>query len=62
MTVMFFALLRYNIRKDNLYLPQKWQKEAEKFIQNNYDRLTMAIIIVAILALIIFKYGADLFA
>ena len=62
MTVMFFALLRYNIREDNLYLPQKWQKEAEKFIQNNYDRLTMAIIIVAILALIIFKYGADLFA
>ena len=62
MTVIFFALLRYNIREDNLYLPQKWQKEAEKFIQNNYDRLTMAIIIVAILALIIFKYGADLFA
>ena len=62
MTVMFFALLRYNIREDNLYLPQKYQKMAEKYIKNNYDRLTMAVILVAIVALIIFKYGADLFA
>lgn len=62
MTVMFFALLRYNIREDNLYLSKKLQKKAELFIKNNYDRLTMAVIIVAIIALVIFKYGADLFA
>ena len=62
MTAMFFALLRYNIREDNLYLPGKYQKMAEKYIKNNYDRLTMAVILVAIVSLIIFKYGADLFA
>lgn len=62
MTVMFFALTRYNIRQDNLYLSKKNQKTAVKLISSSYDWLAMAIVIVAILALMIFKYGADLFA
>ncbi len=60
--VMFFAITRYNIRDNNLYLPMSAAEKANKFIDKSYDRLTMAIIIVAIIAFIIVKYGSGLFA
>lgn len=60
-TFVFFSMTRYNIREGNLYLSEKISKKAKVFIKKDYDKLTLAVIIVAIVAGIILKYGADLF-
>lgn len=59
---VWFSITRYNIREDNLYLPKKAQKAAKKFIDKDYDKLVLGIFVVALLAGIFAKYGADLFA
>ena len=61
-TFVFFSMARYNIREDNLYLPKAVAKKAKAFIAHDYDKLTLAIIVVAIISGIILKYGAALFA
>ena len=60
--VMFFAISRYNIRKNNLYLPAKTSKKMNKFIDKSYDKLVMAVVFVIIISFIIIKYGNGLFA
>lgn len=61
-TFVFFAITRYNIRENNLYLPKKVQKAAHTFVEKDYDKLVLGIIIVALLASIFIKYGDALFA
>lgn len=60
-TFVFFAITRYNIRENNLYLPKKIQKAAHTFVERDYDKLVMGVIIVALLASIFIKYGDSLF-
>lgn len=60
--IMFFALTRYNISENNLYLSKKLSVYAEKFIQKDYDKFLAALLIVAGFAIIIMKFGASLFA
>jgi uncharacterized membrane protein len=60
-TFVFFSMARYNIREDNLYLPKSVAKHAKAFIARDYDKLVLAIIVVAIVAGVILKYGAALF-
>ncbi len=60
--IMFAAVTRYNIRENNLFLPKKVAKSAECFVEKDYDKFATAIVIVAVVAFIIIKYGADLFA
>lgn len=59
---VWFSITRYNIRENNLYLPKKWQKAAHKFIEKDYDKLALGIIVAVLIAWIFLKYGADLFA
>lgn len=61
-TFVFFAMTRYNIRESNLYLPANAQKTLRGFIDKDYDKLLLWALIVAMIAGIILKYGADLFA
>ncbi|MDB5167417.1 MAG: Vitamin epoxide reductase [Candidatus Saccharibacteria bacterium] len=61
-TFVFFSMARYNIREDNLYLPRAVAAKAKAFITRDYDKFTLAIIVVAIIAGIILKYGSALFA
>lgn len=61
-TFVFFSMTRYNIRENNLYLPKTVQKYARAWIDKDYDRLLMWAIVVMIIAGIIVKYGAELFA
>ncbi|TAL14907.1 vitamin K epoxide reductase family protein [Patescibacteria group bacterium] len=61
-TFVFFSMTRYNIREDNLYLPKGIAKKAKAFIAKDYDKFILAIIVVAIIAGIILKYGSALFA
>ena len=60
--LVWFALTRYNIREDNLYLPKKLSKRAHAWLDMDYDKLVMAALIFVIVAGIILKYGDGLFA
>lgn len=59
--VMFTAVTRYNICEDNLFLSKKLAKTVKRFVEKDYDKLTLATLIVAIVAFIIIKYGSGLF-
>jgi len=61
-TFVWFSITRYNIRENNLYLPKKLQKAAHTFIEKDYDKLVLGVLIVAMIAAIFLKYGASLFA
>lgn len=61
-TFVWFSITRYNIRENNLYLPKKAQKVAQRFIEKDYDKLVLGVLIVAMIAVIFLKYGASLFA
>jgi uncharacterized membrane protein len=61
-TFVWFAITRYNIRENNLYLPARWQEKAHSWIEKDYDKVALAMIVVAALAGIILKYGDGLFA
>lgn len=60
--LVWFAITRYNIREDNLYLPKKLQKRLHAWIEKDYDKLAMWSLIVALVAAILIKYGDGLFA
>jgi len=61
-TFVWFAITRYNIREDNLYLPKKAEAAAKRFIDKDYDKLILFGIVFLMAAAIIVKYGSDLFA
>lgn len=61
-TFVWFSITRYNIRENNLYLPKRAQKAAKRFIEKDYDKLALGIVIVAMIAGIFLKYGEGLFA
>lgn len=60
--MVWFALTRYNIRENNLYLPKKPQKALRRFVEKDYDKLVMLSIIALFIAAILLKYGNGLFA
>lgn len=59
---VWFSVTRYNIRENNLYLPKKAQKAALRFIEKDYDKLALGIIVAVMIAAIFLKYGDGLFA
>lgn len=61
-TFVWFAITRYNIRENNLYLSAKLQKTLHSWIDKDYDKFALAVIVVAMVAGIILKYGDGLFA
>lgn len=60
--LVWFAITRYNLRENNLYLPKKIQKNAHVWLDRDYDKFLMAVIIFVIIAGILLKYGNGLFA
>lgn len=59
-TMVWFAISRYNIRENNLYLPKKVQAALESFIKKDFDKLAMWSVVVLMAAAIILKYGEAL--
>lgn len=59
--LVWFAITRYNIREDNLYLPKHIQKKAHAWLDKDYDKLAMVSVIFLIIAAIFIKYGDSLF-
>ncbi len=60
--LVWFAITRYNIRENNLYLPKRLQKRLYGWIEKDYDKLVMWGLIVTLVAAILIKYGDGLFA
>lgn len=56
-TLVFFTLLHYNIRENNLYLPKKVQEKAEFFSRVGGDSALAIFLLLAIVAIIFLKYG-----
>lgn len=61
-TIMFSALLRYNIREDNLYLSEKVSTRLKGWIGKDYDKLVTAALIFGLILLVLLKYRDGLFA
>ena len=61
-TLVWFAITRFNIRENNLYLPKKLQRTLHRFIERDYDKLVMWGLIVFIILAIVVKYGDGLFS
>lgn len=61
-TFVFFSITRFNVREGNLYLPKKVQKAVHRFVEKDYDKLVLGVIVVALIASIFIKYGEALFA
>lgn len=59
---VWFAITRYNIREDNLYLPAGIAGPLKNFIARDYDKLVLFGLVFALIAAIIIKYGDGLFA
>lgn len=60
-TFVWFAITRYNIRENNLYLPRNVQRTLTRVIEKNYDKVALFVAIVAIVLAIVGKYGNALF-
>lgn len=58
--LVWFAITRYNIRENNLFLPKSIQKKLHGFIEKDYDKLVMWLLIVILVASILIKYGDGL--
>lgn len=61
-TMVWFAITRFNVRENNLYLPKKVSAKLHMWIEKDYDKMLLASIVVAAIAAIIVKYGDGLFA
>lgn len=59
--LVWFAITRYNLREDNLYLSKSLSKKVHAWLDKDYDKFAMAFIIFVIIAGIVLKYGNGLF-
>ncbi|MEO5499343.1 MAG: vitamin K epoxide reductase, partial [Candidatus Saccharimonadales bacterium] len=60
--LVWFAITRYNLREDNLYLSKSLSKKVHSWLDNDYDKFVMATLILVIVGGIILKYGNGLFS
>lgn len=60
--LVWFAITRYNIREDNLYLPKNVSKRLHGWLDRDYDKFAMAVLVFLLIAIIFVKYGNGLFA
>ena len=59
-TFVWFAITRYNIREDNLYLPKSLAKKAKYFIEKDYDKAILFGLVTFLVVVILVKYGPAL--
>jgi uncharacterized membrane protein len=61
-TVLFAAVTHLNIRDDNLFLPERVQRGGEAWLRMGLDLLLLVLVLVALIAMVLVKYGAALFS
>ncbi|HRF28837.1 MAG TPA: vitamin K epoxide reductase family protein [Candidatus Saccharibacteria bacterium] len=60
--LVWFAITRYNIRENNLFLPKSVQNKLHSWTEKDYDKLAMFSLIAVLVAAILLKYGSGIFA
>lgn len=60
-TFVWFAITRYNIRENNLYLSKKIESVLKVYINKSYDKLLLFSVVVLLISAILIKYGNALF-
>lgn len=60
-TLVWFAITRYNIRENNLFLPARLQQKLHVLTEKDYDKLAMVILLVFVVFAILIKYRDGLF-
>ena len=60
-TMVFFTLLHFNIRENNLYLSRKWQGRAEFIARLGVDSALSFLLVFTVLLVIFIKYGTIIF-
>lgn len=58
---VWFAITRYNVREENLYLPRALSARLHAWIAKDYDKLALFGVVALMVAAIIVKYGKALF-
>ena len=61
-TFVWFAITRYNIRENNLYLPKHAIRKVQKFVEQGYDKAILFGLVTFLIAAILVKYGPHLFS
>lgn len=61
-TFVFFSLLRYNLRENNLFLSKKHHAIAMKWLKKDYDKILVGLLVATMAVLIVVQYGESLFA
>lgn len=61
-TIIFEALLRYNLRRNYFGLDKKLDKRVQHWLDKDYDKLVVAGWLVLMVALVVLKFGDGLFA
>lgn len=61
-TIIFETLLRYNLRENVFNLSSKTHKKVLIWLEKDYDKLITAIWIVAMIAIVVIKFGDGLFS
>lgn len=60
-TFVWFAITRYNIRENNLYLSPGLEKKLKNYIDKGFDKVLLFATMTVLSAAIILKYGSGLF-
>lgn len=60
-TFVWFAITRYNIRENNLYLRGNAKRIAHRIIEKDYDKVALFTVVTILVAAILAKYGGQLF-
>jgi len=60
-TFVFFSMTRYNIREENLFLPKKASAALKRFIEKDYDKLVLFVLVTVVVFAILIKYRDGLF-
>lgn len=61
-TLVFEALLRYNLRLNVFGLDKTWNKKVQSWLDNDYDKVAVGAWLFVLVALVILKFGDSLFA
>lgn len=61
-TLLFFAMLRLNLRENTFGLEKSRNKQIQKLLDGDYDKIAAALVLVVLTALVFIQFGDSLFA
>lgn len=60
-TFVFSSMTQWNIRENNLFLPERWQRKALAFVENGWFTIALIAWVAAVIILEVIKWGHRFF-